>query len=140
MVLGKIFNIAGDFLKSADFEIKGDMKVGHIQDRFEENFGLTLRVYHGVKFAEPDKTLRSISTIKKKKDLDASDNFTIRASMTLPDVSKLFADAYGLKVKIADRDDDHLMKKHLTIGDAQREQAAQKLAAAASAPQKKPKK
>ncbi len=35
MVLGKIMNLAGDFLKSADFEIKGDMKVGDLQERFE---------------------------------------------------------------------------------------------------------
>lgn len=125
-------NLAGDFLKSADFEIKGDMKVGDLQERFEANFGLKLRVYHGVKFAESGSTLRAISTIKKKKDLEASDSFTVRASMPITEVTQLFHDAYGLKVKIADRDDDHLLKKHLTIGDAQREQVAEKAAVKAA--------
>jgi hypothetical protein len=117
MALRDVFNLAADHFKSADFAIKAGMKVGEIQDSFMENFGLTLRLYHGVKFAEESKTLKSISTLRKK---NIDDEITVQASMKVEEVVKLFKETYGLRIKLADRKDTHLLPEHVTIGQAQR--------------------
>ncbi len=44
----------------ADFTITGRMKVKTLKADFKENFGSTLRVYNGQKFADDDATLASI--------------------------------------------------------------------------------
>jgi hypothetical protein len=48
-----------DNFKAADFDIKGNMKVKTLQEEFMKNFGLTLRIYKGNKFADESATLAS---------------------------------------------------------------------------------
>ncbi len=87
MALKDVFNLAVDHFKSADFQITGKMKVGDIQKSFEENFGLHLRIYNGVRFADDDKTLHSLSTVKKKA---LEDHLSITASMKVEEVVQRF--------------------------------------------------
>lgn len=44
----------------ADFSISGKMKVKTLKANFKEEYGSTLRVYNGKKFADDDATLASI--------------------------------------------------------------------------------
>lgn len=110
-LLGKII----DNFKVADFEINPNMKVETLQNEFKKNFGLTLRVYNGVKFAEADKTLGSFKSINK----DFSE-LKIKAKMTVEEVEELFNKNFGLKVQIADKDDTHLLPNKITLGEGSR--------------------
>ena len=44
----------------ADFSISGKMKVKTLKANFKEEYGSTLRVYNGKKFADDDATLAAI--------------------------------------------------------------------------------
>jgi hypothetical protein len=49
-----IFSNFFDRFKSADFDIEPNQKVKTVQADFKNNFGLTLRVYKGKMFADPE--------------------------------------------------------------------------------------
>jgi hypothetical protein len=104
-----------DNFKAADFEIKGNMKIKTLQEKFKENFGVFLRVYKGKQFADPSHTLASL-----KDTITGGADFTLKAKMTCSEVSKVFLDEYGLKVNIADPTNDHLVPKEITLGQASR--------------------
>lgn len=109
--LGKLM----DNFKAADFDIHHNMKVKTLQTEFKNNFGLTLRVYNGVKFADGDKTLGSFKSSNTN-----SDGFKIKAKMTVDQTEQMFADNFGLKVQIADKNDSHLLPNSITLGDGAR--------------------
>ena len=106
-----------DNFKSADFAIKGNMKVKTLQVSFKENFGLTLRVYKGKSNfpADADSTQASL----KQSDAKGAE-FTLKAKMKVKDAIAVFLTEYGLKVNIADIDDSTLVPKELTLGEAAR--------------------
>lgn len=110
-LLGKIM----DNFKAADFDITGQMKVKTLQKEFKENFGVTLRIYNGVKFADPGKTLGSFKDSKT-----TVPGFKVKASMLVDQVEKLFKSNFGIKVQIADKSDSHLVPNKITIGRAAR--------------------
>ncbi len=109
--LGKIM----DNFKAADFDITPSMKVKSLQTEFKKNFGVTLRVYNGVKFADGDKTLGSF----KSTNTNAA-GFKIKAKMTVDQVEDLFSSNFGLKVQVADKDDSHLLPNSITLGEGAR--------------------
>jgi hypothetical protein len=104
-----------DNFKAADFDIRGNMKVKTLQKEFKENFGLTLRVYKGKRFADGASTLASL----KKSDAKGAD-FTLKAKMKVKDIIATFKKEYGLVVNIADIKNEHLVPKELTLGEASR--------------------
>lgn len=104
-----------DNFKAADFDIKGNMKVKTLQDKFKGNFGLTLRLYKGNKFADSDATLASLKDSTAK-----GADFTLKAKMKVKDVIDVFANEYGLKVNLADNDNEQLLPKEITLGQAAR--------------------
>ena len=110
-LLGKIM----DNFKAADFDIHHNMKVKTLQADFKKNFGISLRVYNGVKFAEPNKTLGSFKSTNTK-----ADDIKIKAKMTVKDVEALFKENFGLKVQIADKNDTHLLPNSITLGEGAR--------------------
>lgn len=110
-LLGKIM----DNFKAADFDITANMKVKTLQNEFKKNFGVTLRVYNGVKFADGDKTLGSF----KAANTNAS-GFKVKAKMTVDDVEDMFNQYFGLKVQIADKNDTHLLPNKITLGEGAR--------------------
>lgn len=110
-LLGKLM----DNFKAADFDITPSMKVKSLQKDFKENFGLTLRVYNGIKFAEGDKTLGSFKSSKTN-----SPGFKIKAKMIVDEVEEMFNKNFGLKVQIADKNDTHLVPNKKTLGEAAR--------------------
>ena len=110
-----LLNKLMDNFKAADFDITSKMKVKSLQSDFKTNFGVTLRVYNGVKFADPDKTLGSFKSTNTQ-----SNGFKIKAKMTVDQVEGMFADSFGLKVQIADKNDTHLLPNSITIGEGSR--------------------
>ena len=110
-LLGKIM----DNFKAADFDIHHNMKVKTLQAEFKKNFGVTMRVYNGVKFADPDKTLGSFKSSNTK-----APELKIKAKMTVDDVEKKFESAFGLKIQIADKNNNHLLPNSITLGEGAR--------------------
>lgn len=110
-ILGKII----DNFKAADFDINSNTKVKTLQKDFKSNFGLTLRVYNGVKYADEDKTLGSF----KSSNTNAT-GFKLKANKTVGEVEDIFKENFGLKVQIADKNDTHLLPNKKTLGECAR--------------------
>jgi hypothetical protein len=114
-MLKKLIGGIMDNFKAADFDIKGNMKVKTLQDEFMKNFGLSLRIYKGPRFAEEKSTLASL----KEGNVKAAD-FTLKAKMKIKEVIDIFKKEYGLKVNLADKTNEHLLPKEITLGQAAR--------------------
>ena len=80
----------------ADFTITGRMKVKTLKADFKENFGSTLRVYNGQKFADDDATLASI----RKNDAKGGD-VKINGNMLVGNFYKKILDEFGIKLQVA---------------------------------------
>ena len=58
----------------ADFSISGNMKIKTLKDNFKDQFGSTIRVYNGVKFASDSDTVGKIAKKSVKRGEDVSAN------------------------------------------------------------------
>lgn len=121
MGIGNLINKIGDSFKSADFEIAPQMKIKTLCKNFKDNFGLTLRVYKGVQFADGELTLAQLNKESKATNLNTKAGaLKIKASTKVGDAEKLFKDHFGVNVQIADFDDKKLCDNNMTIGEASR--------------------
>jgi len=94
----------------AEFNISGRMSVERLQKQFKEEFGLTLRVYNGSKFADAKATLASISD---KKVEDVSCIGSIQVGNFEERMLKV-----GIKVQVATGDDGLLVNNKYTLNEA----------------------
>ena len=94
----------------AEFSISGRMSVGNLQNQFKKEFGLTLRVYNGSKFADATATLASISD---KKVEDVSCIGSIQVGNFEERMLKV-----GLKVQVATGDNTLLVNNKYTLNEA----------------------
>jgi len=94
------------------FSITGQIKVATLKKRFQEEFGLTLRVYDGRSFADEGQT---ISQIRKKK---GSGDLSVRKSMKVGTLEEKIESEFGIKVQIAGSDDSYLCENELTLASA----------------------
>ncbi len=121
MGLSNLLKKIGDNFKAADFEIKPQMKIKTLCKNFNENFGLSLRVYKGQTIADGDLTLAQLNKLSKKTELNSkAGSLKIRASMRVGDAEKIFKEHFGVNVQIADYDNKKLCDNSLTIGEASR--------------------
>ena len=103
MGLSNLLKKIGDNFKAADFEIKPQMKIKTLCKNFNENFGLSLRVYKGQTIADGDLTLAQLNKLSKKTELNSkAGSLKIRASMRVGDAEKIFKEHFGVNVQIAD--------------------------------------
>jgi hypothetical protein len=95
----------------ADFAISGRMKIKTLKANFKNEFGSTLRVYKGVKFADDNDTIASIASkkIESGSELKANGNTKVG---TFEDRMK---DIFGIKVQVATKDDSALVDNDLTL-------------------------
>lgn len=98
----------------ADFDISGRMKVKTLRTNFKKEFGSTLRVYNGVKFADDDATIASIADKKIAADAEVKANGRLKIST----FSKKMADAFGIKVRVSDKDDKTLIDPEKTLTES----------------------
>ena len=58
----------------ADFKISGHMKIKTLKANFKKQFGSTIRVYHGKKFASDDDTVGKIAkkTVARGQEVGAN--------------------------------------------------------------------
>jgi len=95
----------------ADFEISGRMKVKTLRANFKKEFGSTLRVYNGVKFADDDSTIASIAGKKVGSDSEVKAN----GNMKVGSFCKKIKDAFEIKVRVSTKDDKTLIDDELTL-------------------------
>jgi len=74
------------------------MSVLKLKQQFSDKFGGTLRVYHGIKFANESATLGSI-----KDDDKPSSEFLVSRNMHCGKFEKEMRDKFGIKVNVANR-------------------------------------
>ena len=114
------FNNLFENFKAEDFHMNSRMKVKSVQRLFKENFGLTLRVYKGKQFADPDLTVSQLNK-RTSDEIDANQkDITIKASMNVGDFEKEIKNVYGLTVQVADEFDKYLINDRYTLGQASR--------------------
>jgi len=94
-------------------KIDGRMKVKTLKEKFKKEFGLTLRVYNGNRFADDDATLASI-----RKGNTKGGEFSPRTNMKVDTFEKKMKELFGVKVQIAGSDDSYLCKNDLTLSEA----------------------
>ena len=102
-----------DTFRTADFDVKGNMKVKTLQKKFSDSFGCELRVYNGKRFAEKNHT---IAKIRDKKISTTGEEFKIRASWTVYRLEKQFAESFGIKVQVALPGNGGLAENSQTLG------------------------
>ena len=112
-ILGRI----KDTFTSAEFDVKGNMKVKTLQKYFKESFGADLRVYYGKKFANKDHT---IAKVRGKNSPGTGEEFRIRATWKVKKLEKIFTDSFGIKVQVALPGNTELADDNLTLGEVSR--------------------
>lgn len=95
----------------ADFDISGRMKIKTLKANFKKEFGSTLRVYKGAKFADDDDTIASIASKKIESGSEVKANGNTKVA-TFEDKMK---DVFGIKVQVATPDDSALVDNGLTL-------------------------
>ena len=94
----------------ADFSISGKMKVKTLKANFKEEYGSTLRVYNGKKFADDDATLASI----RKEDAKGGE-VKINGKMLIGNFEKKILEEFGIRIQVASPDDSKLADDSITL-------------------------
>ncbi|MCB6089355.1 hypothetical protein [Flavobacterium psychrophilum] len=94
----------------ADLSISGKMKVKTLKANFKEEYGSTLRVYVGKKFADDDATLASI----RKEDAKGGE-VKINGKMLVGNFEKKILEEFGIVIQVATPDDSKLSNNSLTL-------------------------
>jgi hypothetical protein len=102
----------------AEFLVSGRMKVKTLKTTFKENFGVTLRVYNGKRFADEEATLASIR--KDSAQVTRSD-FKVNGNMLTGNFEKKFLEIFGIPVQVADVDDKKLLDDSITLSAASKQ-------------------
>ncbi len=109
-----------DRFKAKDFRLAPNKKVRTVMAEFKENYGLSLRVYKGKQFADPEMTLAALNR-KTSKDIDATAaDMVIKSSMTIGEFEQLIDSHFGLTVQVANEFDTYCVNNKYTLGQASR--------------------
>ena len=101
----------------AELSVSGGLTVGSLKNRFKKEFGLTLRVYYGSKFADEKATLASL----RKEGGAKSGDLKVSGNMQVGNFEKKFLDTYGIKIQVATGDDSKLINDVMTLSQASKE-------------------
>ena len=95
----------------ADFSISGNMKIKTLKDNFKDQFGSTIRVYNGVKFASDSDTVGKIAKKSVKRGEDVSAN----GRTLVGNFEKQMNKNYGIKIQVATRNDSELVANDVSL-------------------------
>ena len=76
--------------------IDGRKKVKTLKEEFKKEFGVSIRVYNGVKFADENATLASI----RNESAPKSGSFEVHGNTKVGNVEKQFMENLGIKVQV----------------------------------------
>lgn len=94
----------------ADFKVSGRMSVERLQRQFKSNFGGTLRVYNGARFADPKATLASI-----RKGNVKGGEFSASGNMFIKRFENEMKKNFGIKVQVANKNNDKLLPDNTSL-------------------------
>jgi hypothetical protein len=77
-------------------KVDGRFKVKRLKEEFFKEFGVNIRVYKGMRFAQEDLSLASI----RSEDAPRGSDFEVSGNMKVGNVEKKFFDTLGIKVQI----------------------------------------
>lgn len=98
----------------AEISVSGRLTVGSLKKQFKNEFGLTLRVYYGAKFADEKATLASL----RKEGGSKGGDLKVSGNMQVGNFEKKFFEIYGIKIQVANPDDSKLISDSLTLSAA----------------------
>lgn len=98
----------------ADFDISGRMKVKTLRANFKKEFGSTLRVYNGVKFADDDATIASIAGKKIAADAAVKAN----GKTLVGNFTKNMNAVFGIKVRVSNKEDKILVPDTISLTES----------------------
>jgi hypothetical protein len=98
----------------ADFNISGRMKVKTLKANFKKEFGSTLRVYNGKRFADDDATIASLVDKKIPTDAEVKANGRTLVSNFIKNMDKIF----DITVKITDPRDEKFAPDDISLTDS----------------------
>jgi hypothetical protein len=99
----------------AEFAVSGRMKVKTLKNTFKEYFGVSLRVYKGNRFADDEDTLASV---RKDSALKTKDDMKVSGNMLIGTFEKKFNETFGIRVQVADKDNEKLLDDSITLSKA----------------------
>lgn len=94
-------------------KINGRIKVKTLQEQFKSEFGLTLRVYDGNKFADPDFTLAKV-----RKGDALGGEFSPKKNMKVGNLEDKILQDFGVKVQVAGSCDSYLCDNSYSLAKA----------------------
>ena len=118
-MLKNFINRISDNFNKESFGVAPQKKLKTISKDFEAAFGLELVFYKGKKIAEGDLTLAKLNTKTAESVNSKAEDLSIKGSMSVKDVERLFLDNFGTKVQI--KSGGSLVSDDLTLGDARRQ-------------------
>jgi len=80
--------------------VSGRQKVKTLKEAFKNEFGVTIRVYHGKKFADDGDTLASI----RAEGAPGKGDFEVHGRTKVGNVEKQFLETLGIRVKLENAD------------------------------------
>ena len=95
----------------ADFKINGNMKIGTLRKNFTKEFGSTIRLYKGIKFADDDDTVGSIA----KKSVKHGQEVSANGRLLVKNFEKQMKDVYGIRIQVATKDDSQLVNNDISL-------------------------
>lgn len=90
------------------------MKIKTLKAKFKEEFGSTLRVYKGAKFADDEDTLASIAS----KKIEKNSEFNAHGNMKVSTFEEKMNEVFGIKVQVALSDDSGLAPNNVTLSES----------------------
>lgn len=115
-----LFDNIKDRFNKAEFTVAPNKKLKTISRDFEEAFDLKLVFYKGNIIADGDMTLAALDK-KTSKDVNTkADGLSIKGSMKVGDVEKLFDTNFGVKVQVKDKKGEICVPNGITLGQAAR--------------------
>jgi len=99
----------------AELSVSGRMTVKSLKNQFKKEFGVSLRVYNGARFADEDATLASL---RKGEDKAKTGDLKASGNMFAGTFEKKFKEIYGIKVQVSSADDSKLIADNVTLSAA----------------------
>ena len=98
----------------ADFNISGRMKIKSLKESFNKEFGLSLRVYKGNKFADDNDTVASVAGKSIPNGAEVKANGRTHVGNFEDSVKETFS----IKIQIATKDDSKLVDNGISLSAA----------------------
>jgi hypothetical protein len=119
--MGIISNFLDRF-KSSDFKLAPNKKIKTVKAEFFEHFGLTLRVYKGKVFADPEMTFAELKSKTSKEVKATNSELEIQSNMNIGEFEELFSNHFGVTVQVANEFDTYCVNNKYTLGQASRKE------------------